>query len=118
MFFVKFLKSEVEMLKKNVKRGIFGIIALLFGLGLWLDSSPVQAAAYEFWGTPASIRCHLQMHTSYENGVDVNASGQVIVASGKSSGQVVLYHGNEVTCNGWKLQSCAGTNCQLNPTVL
>ena len=95
-----------------------GIAVLFLGLGVWLDSGKANAAAYEFWGTPATIRCHSEILTTYESGVDLNASGKVITVSGKSSGKVVLAHGTEVTCNGWKFQSCAGTNCQLMPTAL
>lgn len=98
---------------KIIRWSTLGLSFLLLVALMMFSNREVYAAAYEFWGTEATIGCHTVFSPSREEGMDVSVNGRVIVASAKANVVQELRMGNEVTCNGWRFTSCGGTNCQL-----
>lgn len=85
-------------------------------LALIISVLPVKntkAAAYEFWGTPAKIDCNVLVDFGSEvsGSLSVTAGRIPLTINARMKPRKIYVPGTENTCNGFKDDNCAGTDC-------
>lgn len=100
-------------MKKNIK--VYAILGAMT-LALIISVLPVKntkAKENEFWGTATKIRCSEIVAAKELRG---NAAYGPLIAMMEGSINALAL-GDEITCNGFKLQHCGGTDCVFKRIV-
>jgi hypothetical protein len=97
------------------RKCLFGVLVMLVGCGslslLFLDQT--HAKAYEFWGKAQVIHCDKSVMIGKSESLDLSVHGKVVSAKAQLQSEYAVHFGTEVTCNGFTLTTCPGTDCQL-----
>jgi hypothetical protein len=106
----KIKTDNMEKLKWKVG-ALLGVV--LMGLLGQFSIQPSQAKAYEFWGKAQVIHCDKNLVVDQTHSMDISVNGKAVSAKSTLNNAYQVYFGTEVTCNGFVLTTCPGTNCQL-----
>lgn len=87
---------------------LLGVMMLIINLS---GTKETQAAAYEFWGKPAVIKCMTVIPDYIQASASISYNGAAVVGEGSMKVNVKGVVGTETTCNGFTIRYCGGTNC-------
>ena len=101
----------MKKMKWLMSMGGVGVICLMFLIKMM--NQPAQAKAYEFWGSAQVINCDKSVMIGLSDAMDLSVNGKVVTVKSVQTSNFQVHFGTEVTCNGFRMTTCPGTDCQI-----